>query len=142
MVNDETPPTISWDWMDDDDFLKRLDARCKLFSVFGDTQTLKRTVVKKRQEGDKHLDWGAGLGNIVVSAAALGLESYGIEYCKQTFERGIEVLPQFRAKAGHPQRTMKLVQGSYFPNEYIAMRDDEGNYLGCLEACRLLDSQD
>jgi hypothetical protein len=43
------------DWMGDDGFLKRLDARCKLFSVFGDTQTLKRTVVKERQEGDKHL---------------------------------------------------------------------------------------
>ncbi|MCK5037904.1 MAG: PAS domain-containing protein [Thermoplasmata archaeon] len=26
--------------------------------------------------------------------------------------------------------------------EYIAMRDEGGNYLGCLEACRLLDSQD
>jgi acyl dehydratase len=42
-------------WMGDDGFLKKLDARCKLFNVFGDTQFLKGTVTKKYQEGNQYL---------------------------------------------------------------------------------------
>ncbi len=42
-------------WMGDDGFLKKLNARCKLFNVFGDTQFLKGTVIKKYQEGDEYL---------------------------------------------------------------------------------------
>ena len=42
-------------WMGDDGFLKKLDARCKLFNVFGDTQFLSGTVSRKYQEGDEYL---------------------------------------------------------------------------------------
>jgi hypothetical protein len=42
-------------WMGDDGFLKKLDARCKLFNVFGDTQFLGGTVTRKYQEGNEYL---------------------------------------------------------------------------------------
>lgn len=42
-------------WMGDDGFLKKLNARCTLFNVFGDTQFLKGTIVKKYQQGDEYL---------------------------------------------------------------------------------------
>jgi hypothetical protein len=41
--------------MGDDGFLKKLNARCILFNVFGDTQFLKGKVAKKYQDGDEYL---------------------------------------------------------------------------------------
>ena len=41
--------------MGDDGSLKKLNARCILFNVLGDTQFLKGTVVKKYQEGNEYL---------------------------------------------------------------------------------------
>jgi len=41
--------------MGDDGFLRKLNARCILFNVFGDTQFLKGTVTKKYQEGNEYL---------------------------------------------------------------------------------------
>jgi hypothetical protein len=41
--------------MGDDGFLKKLNARCTLFNVFGDTQFLKGAVSKKYHEGDEYL---------------------------------------------------------------------------------------
>jgi len=42
-------------WMGDEGFLKKLNARCILFNVFGDTQFLYGTVSNKWQEGDEYL---------------------------------------------------------------------------------------
>jgi acyl dehydratase len=42
-------------WMGDDGFLKKLDARCKLFNVFGDTQFLKGMVTKKYEGENEYL---------------------------------------------------------------------------------------
>lgn len=42
-------------WMGDEGFLKKLSARCIRFNVFGDTQFIGGTVIKKYQEGDEYL---------------------------------------------------------------------------------------
>ncbi len=42
-------------WMGDDGFLKKLNARCILFNVFGDTQFLKGKVARKYQDGGEYL---------------------------------------------------------------------------------------
>ena len=42
-------------WMGDDGFLKKLNARCILFNMFGDTQFLKGAVSKRYHEGDEYL---------------------------------------------------------------------------------------
>ena len=42
-------------WMGDEGFLKKVDARCTLFNVFGDTQYLGGTVTKKWQEENEWL---------------------------------------------------------------------------------------
>lgn len=42
-------------WMGDEGFLKKVDARCVLFNVFGDTQYLNGTVTKKWQEENEWL---------------------------------------------------------------------------------------
>ena len=42
-------------WMGDDGFLKKVNAQCRLFNLFGDTQYLKGKVVKKYMEQNQHL---------------------------------------------------------------------------------------
>ena len=42
-------------WMGDDGFLKKLDAQCRLFNMFGDTQWFYGRVIRKYVEDDEYL---------------------------------------------------------------------------------------
>lgn len=78
--------------------------------------------------GMKFIDLGAGLGLPTISAAHIGLVAGGIEY-NPTLARGAQELIALTRKVGllPPETICKVVEGSYFPIEYSAIRFNNGS---------------
>ncbi|MFW5847064.1 MAG: hypothetical protein ACOCUU_02790 [Nanoarchaeota archaeon] len=67
------------------------------------------------------LDMGSGLGGKVIIANSLGLPAYGVEingFLHYYSERVLERTQKFLS-----DEDCKILSGSYFPNEYIKMRE-------------------
>ncbi len=74
--------------------------------------------------GTIFLDLGAGKGRLVIKAARHGFHAYGIEYHEQYVSAFEENISLAHLSAALKQDTIcRVVQGSYYPKEYVALRD-------------------
>ncbi len=73
--------------------------------------------------GTTFLDWGAGKGRLLIEAARLGFHAYGIEYHQELVSAAErEIADARRSGAFGDESICRVVQGSYYPKEYIALR--------------------
>jgi hypothetical protein len=76
------------------------------------------------KEGDIFLDLGAGKGTPMRIAASKGFRAYGIDLNETVVDEGVEEIRVARETGEIPRDAVcELVQGSYFPKEYIALRE-------------------
>jgi len=81
---------------------------------------------KRIGNGDKFLDLGSGIGLNVVIAASLGLNAYGIEINPRLAKSSQELVEILKEKGLFPEGVeCKTIYGSYFPNDYIRLREDK-----------------
>lgn len=74
--------------------------------------------------GTIFLDLGAGKGRVVIEAARYGFYAYGIEYHQQhVFDAEQKIRVARRSAALGESSICRVVQGSYYPRAYIALRD-------------------
>ncbi len=72
----------------------------------------------------RFLDLGAGDGKIVVDAGSLGLNSYGIEINPNLAQQWEENIRSGREHGKTPDNSRcQVVLGSYYPKEYIFLRE-------------------
>ncbi|NQU98172.1 hypothetical protein HQ533_01790 [Candidatus Woesearchaeota archaeon] len=89
------------------------------------SRKLKYLIRKKIiQPGDTFLDLGSGLGLPDVLAAHFGLNSYGIEI-NSVLQQSSEILIEVARNHNFipPEVTCKTTNGSYYPNEYMDLRE-------------------
>ena len=73
--------------------------------------------------GAVFLDLGAGKGRIVREAAHLGLRAYGIEYHAELVSASdLKIADAQRFGEIQKDRICRVVQGSYYPPDYIRLR--------------------
>lgn len=78
------------------------------------------------KEGDKFLDLGSGFGYAVVCAAYYGLQAQGIEINPLLAEGSNELFKYVKQeKIINPDSICNVVEGSYFPDEYLELRNSK-----------------